>query len=102
MLAVSVFLKVLEVLSHVNKRMKGVTTLHLPLAELLALFSEPAQAPLVRNFALVYTETAFERADPSERLTVVSHHTSHKRSRWARPLTFLTLLLLRFHNKSHT
>ncbi|MEW5319236.1 MAG: hypothetical protein WDW38_010401 [Sanguina aurantia] len=63
--------KVLEVLSHVNKRMKGVTTLHLPLAELLALFSEPAQAPLVRNFALVYTETAFERADPSERLTVI-------------------------------
>lgn len=72
-LAVCVRPKVLEVLSHVNKRVKGVTTLHLPLPELLALFSEPAQAPLVRNFALVYTETAFERAEPSERLTVVSH-----------------------------
>lgn len=64
--------QVLEVLSHVNKRVKGVSALQLPLAQLLALFSEPGQAPLVRNFALVYTETAFERANAAERLTVVS------------------------------
>lgn len=63
--------QVLEVLSHVNKRVKGVTALQLPLAQLLALFSEPGQAPLVRNFALVYTETAFERANAADRLTVV-------------------------------
>jgi proteasome component ECM29 len=71
--------KVLELLSHVNKRVKSQPALKLPISELLALFTadvppgEPAaSSATVRNFALVYTEIAAERAAPADRLAAVS------------------------------
>ena len=56
--------KVLELLSHVNKRVKALPALQLPLHELVALFVA-SPAPLVRNFALVYLETTLARAPPA-------------------------------------
>ena len=61
----------LELLSHVNKRVKGHNEIHLPLEALLALYNAPASGPLVRNFALVYVEMAFERASSEERGALV-------------------------------
>ena len=37
----------LEILSHVNKRVKDMPAIGLPLTELLAMFVDPTQAPLV-------------------------------------------------------
>ena len=65
-------LQVLEMLSHVNKRLQGQDNIKLPLKALLDLFLKPDAPPLTRNFALVYVETAFKRASPEERSGVVS------------------------------
>ena len=63
--------QVLEILSHVNKRVRGHSGIHMPLDALLAQYAAPGSAPLVRNFALVYLEMAFERAPEDARLAVV-------------------------------
>ena len=70
-------LQVLEMLSHINKRVKGHPGIGLPLAELVALHQRPGAAPMTRNFALVYVEMAFGRATPDARLAVV------RISRWS-------------------
>ena len=61
----------MEVLSHVNKRVKGQTLIKLPLTELVTLATGTASQPMVRSFALVYAEMAFDRAAPAEKLAVV-------------------------------
>ncbi|KAH0895160.1 hypothetical protein HID58_057589 [Brassica napus] len=58
---------VLEILSHVNKRVKHHHEIGLPLLELWKLYTDPAASPMVRNFAIVYVEMAFERAPAKER-----------------------------------
>ncbi|CAH2033513.1 unnamed protein product [Thlaspi arvense] len=58
---------VLEILSHVNKRVKHQHEIGLPLLDLWKLYTDPAAAPMVRNFAIVYIEMAFERAPAKER-----------------------------------
>ena len=63
--------QVLEILSHVNKRVRGHASIKMPLDVLLALYAEPSSAPLVRNFALVYLEMAYARATEEARLAVV-------------------------------
>ncbi|KAF3545684.1 hypothetical protein DY000_02010565 [Brassica cretica] len=52
---------------HVNKRVKHHHEIGLPLLELWKLYTDPAASPMVRNFAIVYVEMAFERAPAKER-----------------------------------
>uniref|UniRef100_A0A1J3GWL5 Proteasome-associated protein ECM29-like protein n=1 Tax=Noccaea caerulescens TaxID=107243 RepID=A0A1J3GWL5_NOCCA len=59
--------KVLEILSHVNKRVKHQHEIGLPLLSLWKLYTDSAAYPMVRNFAIVYVEMAFERAPAKER-----------------------------------
>lgn len=42
--------------------MKHHHEIGLPLLELWKLYTDPAASPMVRNFAIVYVEMAFERA----------------------------------------
>ena len=88
--------KVLEMLSHVNKRLQGSTTLKLPLEQLVDLFLKPTSSPLTRNFALVYVETAFKRASAEERLAVVRFMAS-----WLRPRVLHIILINRFNVRYH-
>ena len=73
----------LEILSHVNKRVRGHASIKMPLDALLALYAEPSSAPLVRNFALVYLEIAFERASEEARLAVVRIERLAKAVSWS-------------------
>lgn len=66
-----VLLQVLEMLSHVNKRVRDHREIGLPLVPLLSLFQQPAASPLVRNFALVYVEMAMERSSAQQRAAVL-------------------------------
>ena len=59
--------KVLEILSHVNKRIKAVPAMPLPLEDLTALYVNKERPPTVRNFALIYVEQAHARATPEDR-----------------------------------
>ncbi|EFN52702.1 hypothetical protein CHLNCDRAFT_138705 [Chlorella variabilis] len=50
--------KVLEILSHCNKRTRSLPALRLPLRELAVLYAAPGTGPMARNFAIVYLEQA--------------------------------------------
>ena len=63
--------QVLEILSHVNKRIKGHAAIGLPLDALLDLALAPDSKPLVQNFGLVYAEMACDRAPPGQRWAAV-------------------------------
>lgn len=53
--------KVLEILSHINKRVKHEPGIGLPLSELWDLYTEATASTMVRNFCIIYIEMAFER-----------------------------------------
>lgn len=55
------FWQVMEILSHVNKRVKHQMEIQLPLLELWTMYREDNAVPIVRNFCIVYIEMAFDR-----------------------------------------
>nr|KYP73231.1 Proteasome-associated protein ECM29 isogeny [Cajanus cajan] len=59
--------KVLEILSHVNKRVKLQQHIGLPLSALWKLYSESGAVPIIRNFCIVYIEMAFQRVNAKEK-----------------------------------
>lgn len=59
--------KVLEILSHVNKRVKHQADIGLPLLDLWKLYTDSNATPMVRNFCIVYIEMAFERVNIKEK-----------------------------------
>ncbi|XP_057801647.1 uncharacterized protein LOC131016878 isoform X1 [Salvia miltiorrhiza] len=59
--------KVIEILSHVNKRVKHQGTIGLPLSDLWKLYMESSSAPMVRNFCIVYIEMAIDRVQKEEK-----------------------------------
>ncbi|KAL4027472.1 hypothetical protein IC575_010638 [Cucumis melo] len=66
--AISVRNKVLEILSHVNKRVKHQSHIGLPLLELWNIYLEANSTSMVRNFCIVYIEMAFDRLGPKEKV----------------------------------
>ncbi len=64
-------MQVLELLSHVNKRIKG-HDIKLPLLPMLEVFNQENAPPMVQNFSLVYVEMACDRATQEERFEAVS------------------------------
>eukprot|EP00257_Ricinus_communis_P019881 XP_015578984.1 proteasome adapter and scaffold protein ECM29 [Ricinus communis] len=59
--------KVLEILSHVNKRVKHQSQIGLPLLDLWKLYTDLNATPMVKNFCIVYIEMAFERVHVNEK-----------------------------------
>nr|XP_010313220.1 proteasome adapter and scaffold protein ECM29 isoform X1 [Solanum lycopersicum] len=53
--------KVLEILSHVNKRVKHQNDIGLPLSDLWQLYMESSASSMVRNFCIMYVEMAVDR-----------------------------------------
>ena len=62
--------KVMAILGHINKRVKGDPSIALPLGGLVKLFLTNGNA-MVSNFALVYVEMAFGRAPAAERAALL-------------------------------
>ncbi|XP_071911777.1 uncharacterized protein [Coffea arabica] len=63
--------KVLEILNHVNKRVKHQPEIGLPLVELWQLYLESGNAPMVRSFCVVYVEMAIDRARKEDKENLV-------------------------------
>eukprot|EP00736_Rhodelphis_marinus_P002649 Rmarinus@m.5493 len=55
--------KVLSVLSHVMKRVRGLANVQLPLDELVAVYTANSH-PFVLNFTLIFIEISYERCPP--------------------------------------
>ncbi|CAJ1971239.1 unnamed protein product [Sphenostylis stenocarpa] len=58
---------VLEILSHVNKRVKLQPQIGLPLSDLWKLYFDSGAVPIIRNFCIVYIEMAFQRVNAKEK-----------------------------------
>ncbi|EOD27648.1 hypothetical protein EMIHUDRAFT_204549 [Emiliania huxleyi CCMP1516] len=63
--------KVMAILTHLNKRIRGDSSVALPLTPLAKQFANPATAPMASNFCLVYLEMGLGRAAPAQRAVVV-------------------------------
>ncbi|KAL3625794.1 hypothetical protein CASFOL_030323 [Castilleja foliolosa] len=63
--------KVIEILSHVNKRVKHQQAIGLPLSDLWQLYEDSSSAPMVRNFCIVYIEMAIDRVNKEEKQLIV-------------------------------
>ncbi|KAJ6315399.1 hypothetical protein OIU78_018815 [Salix suchowensis] len=59
--------KVLEILSHVNKRVKYQHEIGLPFQELWKLYTAANATAIVKNFCVMYIEMAFERLNIKEK-----------------------------------
>uniref|UniRef100_A0A0E0RDF1 Proteasome component Ecm29 N-terminal domain-containing protein n=1 Tax=Oryza rufipogon TaxID=4529 RepID=A0A0E0RDF1_ORYRU len=55
------FWEVMEILSHINKRVKHRPEISLPMLDLWRIYTESTSSTIVRNFCIVYIEMAFER-----------------------------------------
>ncbi|CAL9128643.1 uncharacterized protein LOC103992459 [Musa acuminata AAA Group] len=58
---------VLEILSHVNKRVKNHPDIALPFLDLWRIYNENNASPMVRNFCIVYIQMSFERLDGEDK-----------------------------------
>tara|TARA_R110002050_G_scaffold143889_2_gene269294 strand:+ start:1641 stop:2225 length:585 start_codon:yes stop_codon:yes gene_type:complete len=64
--------KVLEVLSHINKRVRGSSSIKLPVKELLHMFQLDANnPPAVLTLALMYVDMGFGRLSLEEREALI-------------------------------
>jgi len=61
----------MAILTHLNKRIRGDSSVALPLTPLAKQFANPATAPMASNFCLVYLEMGLGRAAPAQRAVVV-------------------------------
>ncbi|CAN6443404.1 unnamed protein product [Victoria cruziana] len=59
--------KVMEILTHLNKRVKHQKSIRLPLLELWKEYVEVGAALIVRNFCMIYIEMAFDRLTVEEK-----------------------------------
>ncbi|KAI3900527.1 hypothetical protein MKW92_037227 [Papaver armeniacum] len=59
--------KVMEILTHVNKRVKNQLQISLPVSEMWKMYIEANAAPMVKNFCIVYIEMAFDRLSLEEK-----------------------------------
>jgi proteasome component ECM29 len=59
--AYSFFGQVMEILSHINKRVKHRPEIPLPMLDLWNIYTGSTSSTIVRNFCIVYIEMAFER-----------------------------------------
>jgi proteasome component ECM29 len=58
--------KVMEILSHVNKRVKANPNIRLPFEPLLNQFTDDKVSTFVKNFTLIYLEMSANRLTPEE------------------------------------
>ena len=62
----SSWLQAMELLKHVNTRVKSRHDIKLPVEQLLVDFHEPAMTSLSKNFGLIYIEMGFPRLTPDD------------------------------------
>lgn len=58
--------KVMELLVHVNKRLKSRVKVQLPVDELMEQYRNPESTSIVTNFAMIYIKMGFSRLEPNQ------------------------------------
>ena len=60
--------KVLELLAHINRRLKNSERVQLPMDSLFLQYQDPLCVPYVRNFTILYVKMSFSRLSPEKQL----------------------------------
>ena len=63
--------KVLELLVHINKRVKGNDNIQLPVDALLVQYQDPSATSFVTNFTIIYIKMGYPRMPPSKQALLV-------------------------------
>ncbi|XP_065070071.1 proteasome adapter and scaffold protein ECM29-like isoform X2 [Rhopilema esculentum] len=63
--------KVIELLTHINKRLKSSTKIKLPLESLLKQYEDKSTHQFVTNFTLIYIRMGFKRLELTDRLSFI-------------------------------
>ncbi|XP_043224262.1 proteasome adapter and scaffold protein ECM29-like [Amphibalanus amphitrite] len=80
--------KVMELLVHVNKRLKSRPVVQLPVETLLLQYQDPAASSFLKNFTVIYVKMGFPRLEPAKQaelaipllLSIEDSPTSHQDS----------------------
>ncbi|XP_014250831.1 proteasome-associated protein ECM29 homolog [Cimex lectularius] len=63
--------KVVEVLSHVSKRVRGTKSIVLPVETLLNIYADPNASSFQTNFTIIYIKMGFQRLKHDERIKLL-------------------------------
>ncbi|XP_064625293.1 proteasome adapter and scaffold protein ECM29-like isoform X2 [Lineus longissimus] len=63
--------KVMELLVHINKRVKSRPKLQLPIDALLEQYLDPQSSPFITNFNILYIKLGYPRLDPAKQAELV-------------------------------
>lgn len=67
----SVRKKVMELLVHVNKRLKSRPKVHLPVESLLTQYQDPSASPFITNFTVLYIKMGYPRLQPEKQAELI-------------------------------
>lgn len=67
----SVRKKVMELLVHINKRLKSRPNVQLPVDTLITQFQDPSATSIITNFSIIYIKMGFPRLDREKQATLV-------------------------------
>ncbi|XP_021353886.1 proteasome-associated protein ECM29 homolog [Mizuhopecten yessoensis] len=67
----SVRKKVMELLVHINKRLKSRPNVQLPVDTLITQFQDPSASSIITNFSIIYIKMGFPRLDKEKQATLV-------------------------------
>ena len=67
----SVRKKVMELLVHVNKRVKNNENVQLPIEALLQQYQDPSVSSFVTNFTIIYIKMGFPRMPLDEKIQII-------------------------------
>ncbi|KAL1116553.1 hypothetical protein AAG570_005025 [Ranatra chinensis] len=73
--------KVMDLLAHVNKRVKNRSTIQLPVEALLVQYQDPAASAFITNFTIIYIRLGFPRLahdKQAQLLPTLIHATNRK------------------------
>ncbi|GAB1605474.1 proteasome adapter and scaffold protein ECM29-like [Argonauta hians] len=63
--------KVMELLVHINKRLKTRPKVQLPVESLLTQYQDPSASPFITNFTILYIKKGYPRLEPTQQAELI-------------------------------
>ncbi|CAI9736898.1 adapter and scaffold ECM29-like [Octopus vulgaris] len=63
--------KVMELLVHINKRLKTRPKVQLPVQSLLTQYQDPSASPFITNFTILYIKKGYPRLEPAQQAELI-------------------------------
>ncbi|VDI04676.1 proteasome component ECM29 [Mytilus galloprovincialis] len=63
--------KVMELLVHINKRLKSLNKVQLPVESLITQYLDPSASSIITNFSIIYIRMGYPRLEPAKQAELV-------------------------------